>query len=206
MEQELATTPVTNTEAVATTTERHVEVFEMEEPSTSKEILYAVIKAYQDAYNKANPDSETEYNVTITTHKVPTKEGNKDVAYLRLVRSTRLKGVKSIPNIDETKPDIQESHPWENFLINQETHVFKNMQEQANPAAHWREQLYMNAVARLMAAGLEYAEILKKYKQMKDKPDPKPKSDLIITDQMPKALTPDEERYKAEVAKMRAKN
>ena len=44
----------------------------------AEQLLRAVIQAYQEAYNKHNPKYEIKYYLTITNHKLATKEGNKE--------------------------------------------------------------------------------------------------------------------------------
>ena len=162
--------------------ERLIETEVIQDISTVEKILGGLLASYQNGYNKHNPDSTLEYWVTVTMHKVPRPEGNKDVAYLRIVRALK---------------DNKEGAEWDERLVHQEMHIFKSIQEQANPKAPWREQLYLNSIARLVHAGLEYGEILTAMKQAEEEKQKKLKeSNLIITDQLPKPLTPDEEKYK----------
>lgn len=166
---------------------------EVEQESTSEmeSLLRTIIIGYQEAFNKNSKDTEYRYYLTVTTHKIGTPDGKKDIGYLRLERAARMKG-------DESKD------AWTPMLIHQEMHVFKSMQEQANPKAPWREQLYLNCLARMASAGLEYAELLMKMKKVKAGEDQAPKEnklDLVITDQMPKALSEDETTYKEWVEK-----
>ena len=165
-------------------TERLVETETIQDLSTVEKILGGLLGSYQNAYNKHNQTSILEYWVTVTMHKVQRPEGNKDVAYLRIVR-----GIKENNDV--------ESPTWDERLVHQEIYVFRSIQEQANPKAPWREQLYLNSIARLVHAGLEYGEILTTMQQQQEEKDRKAKeSGLLITDQLPKPLSPDEEQYK----------
>lgn len=156
--------------------------------SPIENMLRAILVGYQDAWNKHNEDREIEYNVTITTHKVQLPDGdNKDVAYLRLQRAITVKDTPTKEN-EYTSPDVQ--------LVHQELRPFKSMKERVDKRQLWKEDLIMACIARLVGAGLEYAELLQKMKRQKEEEEEaKPKLDLIITDQMPKALTEDEIKY-----------
>lgn len=149
-----------------------------DQTSSIEDLLRGIVLAYQDAFNKNNEDNEIEYHLTITTHKVPRPEGNRDVGYLRLERGIR-------------KKDSDEE--WDMMVVHQGMHVFKNIQEQANPKSEWRKQLYLDCLVRICGGGLEYAEFLKSAKSVKMD---QPKNDLIITDTMPKPMSEDELKYK----------
>ncbi len=167
------------------------EEIEQESTSEMESLLRTIILGYQNAFNKNSKDTEYKYYLTVTTHKIDTPEGKKDIGYLRLERAARQKG-------DDSKD------AWTPMLIHQEMHVFKSIQEQANPKAPWREQLYLNCLARMASAGLEYAELLMKMKKVKAGEDQVPKEnklDLVITDQMPKPLSEGEQEYKEWVEK-----
>lgn len=123
--------------------------------STIKDILTSIINGYQGAYNRFNPKNEIKFILTITNHKVTTPDGNKDCAYLRLDRSIR-----------ERIEGQKEDEGWETRLLHNEAYFFRDKKEQLNSQAPWKEQLYMNALARLVSSGLEYAELLQKLKQV----------------------------------------
>lgn len=184
--------------------------YELEEDNLAESLIRNVIKGYQEAWNKNSEKNEIKFSMTITSHKVATPDGNKDVAYLRLDRSIREKGPNKMvvdPN-DPTKLIVDEG--WETKLLHQEVHFFRGIKERVDPRKMWKEQLYVNALARLVAAGLEYAELLQRLKPAKDALQaPKPENEtqdrlnkigLVTADQMPKALTKEEQDY-AEWAK-----
>jgi len=157
-------------------------------------LVRALVMSYQDAYNKNNDKYEIKYYITITNHKLQTAEGNKDVAYLRLERAIRERIKKLVEGVapEATEPE------WATQIVHNEMHVFKSMAERVNPKAPWKEQLWLNTLARLTGAGLEYAELLQRMKNTnlnEMKAQEEKKLDLVITDQMPKAMTPDEEGY-----------
>ncbi len=124
--------------------------FEEEGGSEIENLLRAVILAYQEAYNRNSEKNEIKFSLTITTHKIPTEDGNKDVAYLRLDRSIKEKGIDT---------------EWADRLLHQEAYFFRDMKERLNPKAPWKDQLFVNCLARLTGAGLEYAELLQRLKQ-----------------------------------------
>lgn len=182
------------------TKQENNEVTFLEEGNSFEEnLLRALIISYEQNYNKANEKQEINYELTVTTHKVATPDGNKDVAYLRLVRGIRPKG-----GSDEE---------WSTMLVHQEHYVFKNIKEQLSP--RWREQLYMNCLARVFAGGLEYAELLRKMKMIEDGKKAAGVTNeeeqrlnnigLVSANQMPAPLTKADEEYKAWLAKERAK-
>lgn len=186
--------------------------FEVDTDNIAESLVRNVITGYQDAWNKNNEKNEIKFSMTITNHKVPTPEGNKTVAYLRLDRSIREKGpAKAIPNPEDGKPDIIDEG-WDTKLLHQEVYFFKSIKEQVDPRKLWKEQLYVNALARLVAAGLEYAELIQRLKPakeaMKQAAAPKDETEarlnsigLVTADQMPKPLTPEEQKYKEWAAK-----
>lgn len=161
--------------------------------SFTEQLLRSCILGYQEAYNKNSDKLEVEYQLTITTHKVATPDGNKDIAYLRIDRGTRAKGSRE---------------EWTPNLIHQEMYVFSSIKERVNPKAKWKEQLYVNALARLTAAGLEYAELLQKISMTeKGQRDlaPQDASKIVVTDQMPIPDTDADKKYKEWLAAERAK-
>lgn len=176
---------------------------EEDNSSIPEQIVRAILLAYSQQFNKVNDKNEILYTITITTHKVPTPDGNKDVAYLRLQRGIRPKYVG-----DGDPP------AWEDRLIHQEIYVFKNLQERLNPKSRWKEQLFINMLTRLTGAGLEYAELLQKLKQVEeakktsgatDMEDRLTKIGLVSATEVPKPLTEDDEKYKQWLAKEREK-
>lgn len=171
--------------------------------STIESLLRDVVLQYEDAWNNNNEKYELKYILTITNHKIPTPEGNKDVAYLRLQRA-----VRKVANLDAVSTDAElipsEEEKWSEQLIHQEAYFFKNIQEQANPKAPWRDQLYLNCIARLISAGLEYAELLQRLKKANLTKE-QPKSNIEIATEMPKPLTASDEKYKEWLSNERKK-
>lgn len=179
--------------------------FEPEGDSIIEKLLRTVIEGYKTNFNKTNEKVEIDFIINISTHKIATKEGNKDVAYLRLDRSVREKN-KLIPQ----DGIITDADGWETKLLHQEVYFFRNLQERLKPNAPWKENLYLNCLARLTSAGLEYAELLQRLKNTKqtgelDTEERAAKSDIQITTEMPKALTPDEQKYAEWVKNEKAK-
>lgn len=174
------------------------------ESGEMEDLVRQIVLAYQNAFNANNPKAEIKFSLTITNHKVARPEGNRDCAYLRLDRSIREK-------IDGQT----EEEGWETKLIHNEAYYFKSMQERVNPEAPWREQLYVNVLARLVSAGLEYAELLQKVKQTQmnqeqidhrsDEEKRMNKLGLVGANQPPAPLSPADEKYKGWLAKERAK-
>lgn len=183
--------------------------FEVDTNNFVYSLLSNVIGAYQEAYNKNSDKYEVKFNTTLTNHKIQTPDGNKAVAYLRLERSVREKGVpKLIPNPEEGKPDIIDEG-WETKIVHQEVYFFKSLKEQVDPRALWKDQLYMNCLARLISAGLEYAELLQRLKptmeHMRNEAKPKEEqtteerlSNIGLTAEttMPTPPTKQEQEYK----------
>lgn len=156
-------------------------------------ILLTVVKSYENAFNNLNEKYETQINMTLTTHKVAMSEGNKDVAYLRVERGIREKG---------------KGEEYSFVPVIQEMHVFSGLKERVNPNAPWKEQLFANAVGKLIALGIEYSEFLRRSKPAEEHntriitPE---KPEIIVTDQMPKPLTTEDEDYKKWLAEERKK-
>lgn len=176
-----------------------------DEHSIPEQLARAIIMSYQDGYNKNNDKHEIEYSLTITTHKVAMPDGNKDVAYLRLDKASRERTL----NKEEEKP------AWIPKIVHQELYTFKNLKERVNPNSRWKEQLYMNLITRLVSAGLEYAELLQRLKQVeegkaklgiKDQTEERLNDiGLVKADQLPKPLTEDEKQYAEWVKKEKEK-
>lgn len=166
-------------------------------PPLMEGLLTSIIRAYQDHHNNIDQKFEHKYLLTITHQKLPTVEGNKNIAYLRLSKSSKDRAYIKLP--DDPTPE------WTDQLIHQELHIFKNMRDQINPKAPWKEQLFTNALVRLVGGGVEYGVLLQKMKKANipemRKQDEMTKSGLVITQELPKALTPDEEDYKDWVKK-----
>jgi len=185
--------------------------YEPEGDSYIEQLVNATIQSYQDSYNRANEKNEIKYTLTITTHKVATKQGNKDVAYLRLDRAIREKGFKEQEITVGTEKILDNG--WKSLLVHQEAYPFRNMQERLNPNSPWKEQLYLNCLARIFGAGLEYAELLQRLKQ---EGKTKPKEEMTTEERLssiglvgakaePTPLTPADENYKEWLAAERAK-
>lgn len=190
--------------------------FEVETDNLVESLLRNVIKGYEVAFNKNNDKNEIKFTCTITNHKVQTADGNKACAYLRLDRSVRPKGPAKIIQ-EEGKPDIIDEG-WETKLLHQEVYFFKSIKEQINPQAPWKDQLYLNCLARLISAGLEYAELLQRLSRVKAGTEPlegqegqKVQKDeveerlnnigLVASTELPKPLTEKEQEYKMWVEK-----
>lgn len=171
---------------------------ELEGDSLVEELLRSVIKGYQESFNKHNPKHEVNFSITITNHKITTPEGNKDVAYLRLDRGIRPKGTQDNYDI---------------MLVHQEVYFFRNMQERLNPDKPWVEQLFLNCLARLLAGGLEYAELLRRMKQPKVAPQTEEqvqeerlaKLGLVQAKSLPAPLSAEDQAYKEWLANERVK-
>jgi len=170
------------------------------------DLVGGIIKAYEYGFNINNPKNEIKFSLTITNHKVATPDGNKHCAYLRLDRSIR-------PKTEEGKEESE----WSTKLLHNEAYFFKSMQERVNKLAPWKEQLYTNLLARLVGAGLEYAELLQRIKQVEHNQKSMPKTEeeateqklndlgLVGAKQQPAPLTPQDEKYKEWLAEQRAK-
>lgn len=181
--------------------------FEVDTDNLVFSLLSNVIKAYQEAYNKNSDRFEVDFITTMTNHKIQTPDGNKAVAYLRLERRVREKGPSKVIEQEGKPPIIDEG--WETKIIHQEVYFFKSLKEQVNPEAPWKNQLYMNCLARLISAGLEYAELLQRLKPTMEhmKNEAKPKEEqtteerlgnigLTANTSMPTPLTKEEQDYK----------
>lgn len=172
--------------------------FEEEGDSFIENLLRANLKGYQDAWTKNNNKHELEFSLSITNHKIATKDGNKNVAYLRLDRSIRPKG---------------SDEEWETMLMHQEVYFFKSTKERLNPKKPWVEQLYINTLAKLITAGLEYAELLRRMKrpeapqktEEEETTERLNKLGLVDAKSMPATLTKEDEAYKTWLANERAK-
>jgi hypothetical protein len=189
--------------------------FEVETDNLVESLLRNVVKGYETAFNKQNDKNEIKFTCTITNHKVQTADGNKACAYLRLDRSVKPKGPGKIIQ-EEGKPDIIDEG-WETKLLHQEVYFFKGIKEQINPKAPWKDQLYLNCLARLISAGLEYAELLQRLQRIKageETVEPaRPRTEqeqteerlnsigLTTSTEMPKPLSEDEAKYKMWVEK-----
>ncbi len=184
-----------------------VTIFEPEGSTYIEKLLRALIINYEEGYNRANEKNEITFQLTITNHKMSTEEGNKDIAYLRLDRGIR-------PKIDaEGKPWPDDKEGWSVMLVHQDMYYFKNMKERVNPKAPWKDQLYMQAISKIFGGGLEYAEFLRRAKQIEDNQKKVEKTaeerlhdmGLVSADEMPKPLTEDEVKYKEWLTAERAK-
>lgn len=165
------------------------EIVPLPEGDTVEEKLYnQMIKAYEIAWNQANPNYEIRFATTVTKHRIQTPDGRKTAAYLRLTRYISQPGKKWEVWDKEDNP----------MLVHHEAYFFKNSEDKLR--SDYRPQLFLNATARLVAGGLEYAELLKRMKQIEDA-----KAKLEVTDQMPAPLTPQDEKYKEWLKQERAK-
>lgn len=155
-----------------------------------EELIRTVINSYEEGYNTVNKEQEIKFSLSLTNHNVEVEGLKKWVAYLRLERMIRPKGGSD--------------SEWEHMLVYNQAYKFKDAGERANPEAPWKHPLYMDLLARLIAGGLEYSELLKRMQNLSKQNAGKPlanivtnnEPDLIITDQMPKPLTEDEQKYK----------
>lgn len=181
--------------------------FEPEGDSLVEQLLRTVVLGYKEQFNKHNEKFEVDFSLTITNHKVALPEGNKNVSYLRLDRAVRSK-----INPDTNLPWVSKEDGWDSKLLHQEVYFFKNTHERLNPKAPWKEQLYLNCLARLTAAGLEYAELLQRLKKVEDTTPPQEdvkeraaNIGLEVTSEMPKAMSPEDLKYKEWLANERRK-
>jgi hypothetical protein len=158
----------------------------LEGKSLVEALLKGAIQAYQQAWNQHNNDKQIRYQMTLTRHKVPTEDGNKSVAYLRLER------VIITPSKLEGEEPVEVSS-----LVHQEIHVFSSKQQELNPDSRWEEELYLRCLTRILGAGLEYAELLQKLKGQK----PQGSEGIVKTATMPAPLTDDEKKYQEWVKK-----
>jgi hypothetical protein len=125
--------------------------FETESDSEIEGLFKGIIKGYEEAFNRHNTTIEITYQMTITNHKVPTRDGNKDAAYLRLEKIERPKG--------STEAGVPR-------LIVQQYYVFKDLKERLNPDSQWKDVLFTQALAYLIGGGLEYADLLMLTREM----------------------------------------
>jgi hypothetical protein len=184
--------------------------YEPEGNSFEEKFLRSLIKGYEDAYNQHNDKNEVKFELTITTHKIPTPDGNKDAAYLRLTRGLREKP-KALTSHDTTDENINEG--WNLLLVHQEVYWFTSIHERVNPNSKWKDKLYINTIARLCAGGLEYAELLKKMQMIEEGKrkagitEEQRLNDigLVPATEMPKPLSKADEDYKEWLAKEREK-
>lgn len=156
-------------------------------------ILTSVLQSYESEFNRLNDKYDTKFNLTLTTHKVAMPEGNKDVVYLRLERGIRPKGSEE---------------EWPMRLIGQELYAFRDLKERVNPDSPWKEQLFVNALGRFLALGLEYSELLIRTREDRKKTQKEAeerKLNLIITDKMPTEFSQDEKNYKEWLGEERKK-
>jgi len=165
-----------------------------------------MIESYKEGYNRHNDKYEIDYYLTITNHKINTPtSGKKDVAYLRLERAIRSKEKV----IEDPKVEGIKLPEWQTQLVHQEMYVFSSIQERLNPKAPWKDKLYLACLYRLVGAGLEYAELLQRMKNtdlntLREQAEEETKKpDIVIAGEMPKPLTPDEEKYKKEIQEIR---
>jgi hypothetical protein len=174
---------------------QEVEIDPNDEKSLPENILRGLILSYQNGWNKNNDKYEVKYYLTQTFHKVETKEGNKEVAYLRLERAVRDKNFIQDLNL----PEEQRPKEWSTQLVCTEMYPMSDIRMKLNPDAAWRQQIYWNMIGRLMQGGLEYAELLQRVQKAKldeQLPDQPKKLDLEVTNEMPKPLNQSEQEYK----------
>lgn len=162
----------------------------MKDYKTLEALVSSLIKTYEEGFNSFNDEYEIRFNLTMTQHRVDVGGINKWVEYLRLEKMTRPKGGTD--------------NDWEHMLVYNQAYKFHDTKERLNPDTPWKYDLYMDLLSRLISAGLEYSELLKRMQTMTKNQQGKPISnivtptepDLIITDKMPEPLTPEEEKYK----------
>jgi hypothetical protein len=150
--QLLITLNMSDKQDMESTNEEKEVIFD-EEGSEMEQLLTSLVKGYEEAANRfAQGAKDIKYELTVTIHKVPRPEGNKDIAYLRLVKHAKDK----------------EGNKAEPSLILQQMHVFSTLKERLNPDSPWRDNLYLNALAYLVGGGLEYADFLRKSKDISE--------------------------------------
>lgn len=159
-----------------------------------EQLLSDVIERYKGMYESMHTDTTLDFHVTLTQHQVEIAAVKKWVAYLRIERVLAVKGA------------VEGSADPEKLLIYNQAYRFENVKERLDPATPWKYDLYEDAVYRLMVGGLEYSELLRRAQMIKKTNDGQPlaeatgaekKLDLVITDQMPPKLSPEDEQYKA---------
>lgn len=166
-----------------------------QEAGDYEELFKTIVTGYQEACNRYDQILEIKFTATITTHKKPTPEGNKDIAYLRINKHTR-------PKESEKEED------WTEIPLHQEIYIFRNMKERVSKTSQYREQLFGGAVARLVSGGLEYAETLqlvRKEREAELKKQEAAKPDILITSQMPNDLSEGDKAYAEYIKKEKAK-
>lgn len=167
----------------------------MKDWNTLAAIINEQLTYYKERFNEVNPTDEIDFTLTFTNHKVDVGQVKKDVAYCRLEKRTRPKG-----GTDQE---------WESMLVYNQAYKFDNIQERLDPKTPWKYDIYEDMLGRLIAGGLEYAELLKRTQALSKANAGKPLSNIvapeepniIITDQMPAPLTDDEKKYKEWVEK-----
>lgn len=153
-----------------------------------EDLVRSTIKAYEEGFSGINPDYEVKFLLTTTFHKVEKMGKNVDVAYLRLER--------------KIKPTGASDEEAETLLIHNDAYEFKSIKERLNEETPWKYDLYSTMLRRLVAGGLEYAELMRRMHLMSEEEKKKTvepldqKPDIIITDKMPDPLTEEELKYK----------
>lgn len=164
----------------------------MKDWKTLENVLDAALRRYEEMFNQVNKDYEVLFLTTITNQKVEVDGMSKWVAYMRLERQIKPKG----------GTDAEA----ERLLIYNQAYKFQSTQERLNPESPWKFDLYEDALNRLIAGGLEYGEVLKRLKRISETaPEVAQSHGIEITKEMPKPLTPDEEKYKQWVQHNRQK-
>lgn len=184
--------------------------FETAGDSYEEELLRAIVLSYQQAYNKNNPKNDIKFTVTVTQHKINTQDGNKHCAYLRLDRSIREKNFKE-QEVEKDGVKVLDDG-WEGKLLHQEVYFFRDIKERLNPESPWKQQLFVNCIARLMGAGLEYAELLQRIKPAQETAKQATTVEerlndigLVSADSIPTPLDKVDLEYKEWLAQERAK-
>jgi hypothetical protein len=154
-----------------------------------EELIASALEHYKQIFNALNENYEVDFNATLTNHQVEVQHVKHWVAYLRLEKAVRPKGGSD--------------DDWENTLVYNQAYKFRDVGEQTDPNAPWKFDLYLDMFFRLVGAGVEYGELLKRMQAMYKGKEGKPLSEIttpdepkiIVTDQMPKPLSDDEKAY-----------
>jgi hypothetical protein len=154
-----------------------------------EDLISSGLERYKIGFNTMNPDYEADFFSTLTEHQVEHEGVKKWVAYLRVEKAIRPKG-----GTDEE---------WEHLLIYNQAYKFKNIGERTDANAPWKFDLFLDCLQRLIAGGVEYAELIKRMQTMSKGKEGQPISQIvqpeepkiIVTDKMPAPLSNDDKAY-----------
>lgn len=154
-----------------------------------EEIINSCLRRYEETFHQVNEEYELSFSLTVTTHKVDKEGQSYWVGYMRLER--------------HVKPTGAPESETETVLIYNQAYKFKNTAERVDPAVPWKFDLYQDLLYRMVCSGLEYAELLKRMQTVTRaggssiaEATGAKQSDIVVTNQMPAPLTPEELKYK----------